>query len=421
MAASLVVRHLARRLLPLEMLLRLSLTFPDHTPSRFRVALRAGSVGRLRREAERVRASGVGDDVDVAAETVLVLATALNVHDPDTRGHSERVRALTEMLAAEMHLAADDVERLRWSALLHDCGKLMVHPDVLRKEGPLDDADWEAIHRHPEEGAKLTAPLRGWLGQWGAAIEEHHERWDGQGYPNRLAGEELSLGGRIVAVADAYEVMTSARSYKVALPPEEARAEIAAQAGSQFDPDVVRALLRVSLGRAGWLAGLVGWIGGLSVVRRVVAHVPRELSAPGLTAATLTAGAVLGLAVPTVPGTPADRAWATPHTTRAPVSTIEPALPPAEVLGEQFVAPAPMPAGPPATSTAGRAPTTTSAPPPPPGPPSTEAGAVDDCTEQARSSTAAAPAGEKLAEVRAGQRARTSHNPNCEPLRPGSP
>lgn len=257
-ATSIVMGRLARRLLPLAALLQLSLVFPDRTPSRFKMTLRCGTTAQLRRRVEHVRAHGVGDDVDDAARTVLELAAALNVHDASTRGHSERVRALTEVLAEQLRLSPDDRDRLRWSALLHDCGKLMVHADVLNKREALTRAEWDELRRHPEEGAKLTLPLRGWLGPWALAIEEHHERWDGRGYPNALSGEDVSYGARIVAVADAYDVMTGVRSYQPRRSPAEARAELAANAGTQFDPAVVRAFLAVSLGRAGWLAGAFG-------------------------------------------------------------------------------------------------------------------------------------------------------------------
>ena len=99
------------------------------------------------------------------------------------RGHGERVRALTDLIADELDLSTDDRDRLRWSALLHDIGKIAVHPDILNKPGKLDDEEWEIIKNHPLEGARLTAPLAGWLGQWANTIAEHHEKFDGSGYP----------------------------------------------------------------------------------------------------------------------------------------------------------------------------------------------------------------------------------------------
>jgi HD-GYP domain-containing protein (c-di-GMP phosphodiesterase class II) len=418
MATSFVVSRLARRLLPLAMLLKLSLVFPDRTPSRFGVALRAGTVHRLRKETERVRAHGIGDDVDAAVETVLVLATAMNAHDPLTRGHSERVRAFTDLLAEELHLSADDAGRLRWSALLHDCGKLTVHPHVLNKEGPLTDDEWEAVRRHPEEGAKLTLPLRGWLGSWACAVEEHHERWDGTGYPNGLAGEQLSFGARIVAVADAYEVMTAARSYKAPLPTEAARAELAAGAGQQFDPVVVRAFLGISLGRAGWLAGPLGWLGGLVAVRQLVARAPAGTSGAGIAAAAVGVAGVLGLLAPVAPGParpPSAHIAADAPTPLVVLPAADPIVaapppttaPPA-VLGVQFTRPAPAP---PVPTTAAPS-TLPPASSPPPTTPVVAPVTLAPCaqTANAKSSRAGRKGGAKL---------HASNNPNCAPHRPG--
>ena len=188
------------------------------------------------------------------------MAASLSAHDRKTRGHTERVRALTDFIADELQLPDADRDRLRWSALLHDIGKLAVHADILNKEGPLTDEEWELIRRHPLEGAALTAPLSDWLGEWALTIVEHHERYDGKGYPFGLSGEHISLGGRIVAVADTYDVMTTTRSYKRASSPESARQELVRCAGTQFDPVIVRAFLGVPVRR---LRGLVplSWLG----------------------------------------------------------------------------------------------------------------------------------------------------------------
>jgi HD-GYP domain-containing protein (c-di-GMP phosphodiesterase class II) len=417
---SLVVGRLARRLLPLATLLRLSLVFPDRTPSRFGVALRSGTVNRLRREMASVRAHGVGDDVDEAVKTVLVLAAALNEHDPLTRGHSERVRAFTDLLAEELHLSPDSAAKLRWSALLHDCGKLTVHPEVLNKGGALTDEEWEAVRRHPEEGAKLTLPLRGWLGPWALAIEEHHERWDGEGYPNGLARDELSFGARIVAVADAYEVMTASRSYKSPLTAEAARAELAAGAGHQFDPEVVRAFLALSLGRAGWLTGALGWLGGLAAVRQVSVRTPA--GGPGVAAAAAAVGlaALFGFLAPAVNlDPPATTARAPRQTALLPAAepiAASPAEAPAAVLGVQFRRP-PQPAAT-TTTTAPPVTTSTSAPPPTVAPAVTPPATGEPCTAQARMVTARTPADSVLERVRAGK-VQSSNNPNCAPQPPG--
>jgi putative nucleotidyltransferase with HDIG domain len=254
--------RLARRALPLAALLKMGMLFPGVAPKRLAIARRAASTRDLERRLEEARSKGMDDEPVVAAERIVALAASLSAHDRKTRGHTERVRALTDLVADELRLPEADRDRLRWSALLHDVGKLAVHPDVLNKEGPLSDEEWDLMRQHPLEGAKLTAPLASWLGEWAATIAEHHERYDGGGYPFGLAGDAISLGGRIVAVADTYDVMTSARSYKRPSSPEVARSELVRCAGSQFDPAVVRAFLAVPIRR---LRGLlpVSWLGSL--------------------------------------------------------------------------------------------------------------------------------------------------------------
>ncbi|MGP8008853.1 MAG: HD-GYP domain-containing protein [Acidimicrobiales bacterium] len=261
--------RLARRLLPLAVLLKMTLVFPDQAPKRMAVARKAGSTRDLARRVQEAKDNGMRDAPVIAAEKILVLAGALNVHDRLTRGHSERVRMYTDLIAEEMKLPQVDRDRLRWSALLHDIGKVEVHPEILNKPGALDDAEWEQIKNHPLEGAKLTAPLSAWLGQWADTVAEHHEKYDGSGYPRGLVGQEISLGARIVAVADAYDVMTAVRSYKPAMTPQAARAELQACAGTHFDPTVVRAFLDVSIGRVRVVAGPVAWLGSLPFVGNI--------------------------------------------------------------------------------------------------------------------------------------------------------
>jgi putative nucleotidyltransferase with HDIG domain len=189
-----------------------------------------------------------------------MLVAGLAAHDRKTRGHSERVRAFTDVIAEEMAVSGDDRDRLRWASLLHDIGKLEVPSATLNKAGKPDDEEWAQLKRHPLEGARIAAPLLPWLGEWGRVIAEHHERYDGAGYPNRLAGDAICLGARIVSVADSFEVMTAARSYKRPMTPSAARVELARCAGTQFDPGVVRALFAISLGRLWWMVGPAAWI-----------------------------------------------------------------------------------------------------------------------------------------------------------------
>jgi HD-GYP domain-containing protein (c-di-GMP phosphodiesterase class II) len=261
-----VVGRILRRLLPLAVLLKLTLIFPDRAPSRFAMARRVGSIRNLEERVRHAREHGVEDDPSRAAETILTLVAALSAHDRRTRGHSERVRAFADLLAEAVHLPAPARDRLRWSALLHDIGKLEVPSRILNKPGKPDPYEWETLQRHPAEGARLAAPLLSWLGEWGLAIEHHHERFDGAGYPSRLAGADISMGGRILAVADSFETMTAARAYKKPMSVSAAREELARCAGSQFDPAMVRAFLNVALGRLWRTAGPLAWLAQIPLV-----------------------------------------------------------------------------------------------------------------------------------------------------------
>jgi len=290
--------RLARRALPLAVLLKMTMVFPDRAPKRLAVVRKSGSTRDLARRVEEARTHGIEDEPVVAAEKILALASALNAHDGHTRGHGERVRVLTDLIAEELDLPAHDRDRLRWSALLHDIGKLAVHPLTLNKPGKLEHYEWEIVKNHPLEGARLTAPLAGWLGEWANTIAEHHEQYDGTGYPYGLKGDEISLGGRIVAVADSYDTMTTVRSYKTAMSPKAARAELAACAGSQFDPKVVRAFLDVSIPRLRPVTGPLAWLGSLPFVGSIpqlgqtVAVLSRAAAASLVVTGAVTAGAL---------------------------------------------------------------------------------------------------------------------------------
>jgi putative nucleotidyltransferase with HDIG domain len=321
----------ARRLVPLTTLLRLTLYFPDHAPSRLAVAMRHYSPDVLRPSlAAAGRRRGLHPEDDHAAR-ILELVAAISDHDPVTRGHSERVQAYSALIAKELGLSQRDAAKLSWAALLHDVGKLRVPASVLSKPGQPTAQEWSVLVHHPEAGMEIAEPLREWLGPWLDVVGQHHERWDGTGYPAGLAGEEIGQGARIVAVADAYDVITSARSYKRALPAAAAREELARCAGEQFDPQVVRALLAVGLGRLRRVAGplsVLSALPGLPAFAPDLSTVLQKLGTAGalkstaaiglvLSAVTATAGGALAgapsSAEPPVPGPAGPAVIATPQ------------------------------------------------------------------------------------------------------------
>ncbi|HKY77932.1 MAG TPA: HD-GYP domain-containing protein [Acidimicrobiia bacterium] len=306
-AVVLVVQRFARRFLPLAWLFSLTMAFPDRTPSRMVTARRAASRRARRRALDRLGATGLGRNAGEASEAALVLVAALGAHDRRTRGHSERVRTLADLLAKEAGLSDEERDKLRWGALLHDIGKLAVPGAILNKPDRPNDEEWATLQRHPEEGANLVEPLVTWLGPWADAVGHHHEKWDGSGYPHGLTGEEISLGARILAVADAYEVMTAARAYKVPMSAAAARKELIAGSGTHFDPALVRAFMGISLGALWWTTGaaallaqipLLGRIGALPGVTRIRAGLAGSATAVATVGALVAAGIVGGQSNP---------------------------------------------------------------------------------------------------------------------------
>jgi uncharacterized protein YjbI with pentapeptide repeats len=298
-AAAVVVERLARRLLPLAQLLRLTMLFPDQAPSRLRLARSAGTTGQ---HLERLARSD-DDTAQVAAEKVLTLITALSNHDRKTRGHSERVRLYSDLLGEHLRLPRADRDRLRWAALLHDIGKLEIAPTILNKPAKLSDREFARVRRHPTMGAEIAAPLLPWLGEWGAGIVDHHERWDGHGYPNGRVGTAISRAGRIVCLVDAFETMTAARVYKKAMTTRAARIELASCAGTQFDPDYVRAFLAISLPKVLWAMGPVAFIVQLPFLRSLAKFGSQATQLPiqgASTASVAAAASVLGVVTPAV-------------------------------------------------------------------------------------------------------------------------
>ncbi|MEV0692861.1 HD-GYP domain-containing protein [Streptomyces sp. NPDC050388] len=182
--------------------------------------------------------------------TIRALVQAVDIKDGYTRGHSERVGQASTMIARELGMDDERTEVLRFAGILHDVGKLGVPTRLLTKNGPLTPEERRVIELHPEYGHEMVRGIS-FLGEARAAVLHHHERLDGSGYPYGLAGGQIPESARVVAVADAFDAMTSTRSYSRARPVPVALEELQRCAGAHFDPRMVEALVR-AIGRAGW-------------------------------------------------------------------------------------------------------------------------------------------------------------------------
>jgi hypothetical protein len=201
------------------------------------------AVTELRQKNAEVQA--LTDELEVAYhETLSALVAALDLRDTETHGHSARVAELSLQIGKALGIVEGTREwlDLRHGAMLHDVGKVGVSDAILRKPGPLDEAEWEAIRKHPEHGYNMLKNVR-FLATAGELVLCHHERYDGAGYPRGLKGDAIPLAARIFAVADTFDAITSARPYKPARSAESACREIRAHSGAQFDPAVVEVLL----------------------------------------------------------------------------------------------------------------------------------------------------------------------------------
>jgi putative nucleotidyltransferase with HDIG domain len=167
---------------------------------------------------------------------------AIEAKDAYTRGHCERVADIATTIGTHLGLTEREVEMARMAAVLHDIGKIGIDEQVLTKKGRLTPEEYEQIKRHPGIGARIVEgiPLPREVRD---AIYLHDERWDGRGYPEGRRGAEIPLLARILELADAYEAMTSSRSYRAAMPKEKAIGEVLAGKGAQFDPAIVEAFL----------------------------------------------------------------------------------------------------------------------------------------------------------------------------------
>ena len=273
-----------------QRVLDFSLVFPDRAPSRFAVALRAGSVSQLEPGWKPSTDGTIETDSADAAARILAHVYALHTHDRRTRGTRKGPR-LPVLIGKELGLRPEQLDKLQWAALLHDVGKLDVPSSILNKDGRPSGGGMGHTGGPPRYGERLIAPLAEWLGDWAGAITEHHERWDGEGYPRGLRAENISLAGRIVAVADSFEVMTAARSYKKPLSIAAARTELTRCPARSSIPMIVRASPNVSIGRVRRVLSPLAWAGQLPFIPTAAA-----IPAPGAIAATsaLVGGLLLG-------------------------------------------------------------------------------------------------------------------------------
>lgn len=195
--------------------------------------------------------SGLYDDIERSyLQTVAALANAVEAKDPYTKGHSERMSNMSLRMAVELGLSRQEKDHLQFAALLHDMGKIGINRDILRKQSALDTEEEKEMHSHPDKGVKILEPVH-FLKPVLSAIRHHHEQFDGTGYPLGLKGGEIPFKARILSVADAWDAMRSDRPYRKALTVKEAKKELLRNAGRQFDPEVVQALIRIVSGEDG--------------------------------------------------------------------------------------------------------------------------------------------------------------------------
>ena len=180
----------------------------------------------------------------VAVATLEALVNALEAKDPYLRGHSTRVADMASSVAAELKLSDDEIDAVRTAGRLHDIGKIGVREEIITKQGPLTDPEFEEVKRHTTIGAEILAPLLH-LGPVIQYVRNHHERWDGKGYPDGLKGESIPLGARIIGTVEIYDALATSRSYQEKMSPELAVERLGDLAGTVLDPKVLRALRSV--------------------------------------------------------------------------------------------------------------------------------------------------------------------------------
>lgn len=201
--------------------------------------------------AERLRRRELEEALDRLEKsyvaTIKSLALAVEAKDDYTAGHLERTHRYAVALARRVDPVMAENRAVGYGFLLHDVGKVGVPESILGKDGPLTEGEWELMRQHPEIGERIVSPAE-FLKPAVAVIRHHHERWDGKGYPDGLAGEDIPLPARVFTLADTFDAMTTDRPYRKAMPDEAALEEIQRCGGTQFDPDLVGRFAELDLG-----------------------------------------------------------------------------------------------------------------------------------------------------------------------------
>src|SRR5436305_1888153 len=250
-----------------------------------------------------VDTAGAAEDLDRERRTqvLIELANVLEARDPYTHGHSHRVARHAEMLAEAMGLASPEIAKIRTAALLHDVGKIHTPVAILHKPGRLSSAEFELIKRHPGDGATMVATLGD--PKLTAMVRDHHERLDGSGYPAGLAGQDISVGARIIAVADTFDAIISTRPYRGAKTHKQALQILKDEAGTTLDADAVGAFSSYYWGRR----PLVLWLGLTNVFGRLASNLGggANAAASSLTrvvaASAVTSASAVAISFPLLP------------------------------------------------------------------------------------------------------------------------
>jgi putative two-component system response regulator len=190
------------------------------------------------RISSQLRLKRLTDQLERTEQVIFMLALAVEAKDAYTEGHLRRLASYSEQLAIAAAIPSNQLNAIRFGGLLHDIGKISIDDAILRKPGKLTADEYEQIKQHPEYGARIIQPMR-FASEVGPIIRYHHERWDGQGYPQGLCGEEIPIGARIVAVVDAYDAMMTDRPYRRSLGLAESLRRLQEGQGTQWDPQLV--------------------------------------------------------------------------------------------------------------------------------------------------------------------------------------